>query len=111
MLPPGWAQCWRRGPSGFPDLTRGNFASLAAFLVIGVGISVFGERLRRVRQRAALTTEDLRAREAHLRSILDTVPDAMIVIDEEGRIQSFSTAAERLFGYTAGEVIGQTSRC
>ena len=95
---------------GFSDLTRGNFASLAAFLVIGVGISVFGERLRRVRHRAALTTEDLRAREAHLRSILDTVPDAMIVIDEEGRIQSFSSAAERLFGYAAGEVVGENIR-
>jgi len=47
---------------------------------------------------------ELDGREAHLRSILATVPDAMIVIDESGRIQSFSSAAERLFGYTADEV-------
>ena len=53
---------------------------------------------------------DLRAREAHLRSILDTVPDAMVVIDEDGLIQGFSTAAERLFGYAADEVIGQNVR-
>jgi PAS domain S-box-containing protein len=38
------------------------------------------------------------AREAHLKSILDTVPDAMIVIDDRGIMQSFSSAAERLFG-------------
>lgn len=49
----------------------------------------------------------LRLREDHLRSILATVPDAMVVIDERGLIQSFSTAAEMLFGYTASEVIGQ----
>ena len=49
----------------------------------------------------------LRAREAHLRSILETVPDAMVVIDEAGRIQSFSAAAERLFGYENTEVLGQ----
>jgi two-component system sensor kinase FixL len=49
----------------------------------------------------------LRAREAHLRSILETVPDAMVVIDEAGRIQSFSAAAERLFGYESAEVLGQ----
>ncbi|MCB5175747.1 PAS domain S-box protein [Microvirga lenta] len=51
--------------------------------------------------------EALKAREAHLRSILETVPDAMIVIDEQARIQSFSVAAERLFGCTAEEVIGE----
>ena len=43
---------------------------------------------------------------ALLRSILDTVPDAMVVIDEMGTVQFFSTAAERLFGYTADEVRG-----
>jgi two-component system sensor kinase FixL len=47
------------------------------------------------------------AREAHLRSILETVPDAMIVIDEAARMQSFSTAAERLFGWAAAEMIGE----
>lgn len=46
-------------------------------------------------------------REAHLRSILDTVPDAMIVIDAHGVMQSFSAMAERLFGYTAEESIGR----
>lgn len=47
-----------------------------------------------------------RASESHLRSILSTVPDAMIVIDDQGSIISFSAAAERLFGYAAAEVIG-----
>jgi two-component system, LuxR family, sensor kinase FixL len=50
--------------------------------------------------------ETLRTRESHLRSILDTVPDAMIVIDGHGIIQLFSTAAERLFGYSERESIG-----
>jgi len=44
--------------------------------------------------------------EGHLRSILATVPDAMIVIDEVGLILSFSAAAEKMFGYTEREVIG-----
>jgi len=46
-------------------------------------------------------------REARLRSVLETAPDAIITIDERGIIQSFSHAAEKLFGYAAGEVIGQ----
>ncbi|WP_117194442.1 hybrid sensor histidine kinase/response regulator [Rhizobium terrae] len=50
---------------------------------------------------------NLAEREAHLRSILDTVPEAMVVIDEAGTITSFSAAAERLFGYTEDEVFGR----
>ncbi len=49
----------------------------------------------------------LQEREAHFRSILDTVPDAMIVIDETGVVHSFSVAAERLFGYDAAEILGK----
>ncbi|MCF2514532.1 PAS domain S-box protein [Sphingomonas sp. G124] len=45
--------------------------------------------------------------EAHLRSILATVPDAMVVIDELGIILSFSAAAEKMFGYLETEVVGE----
>lgn len=51
--------------------------------------------------------EALREREARLRSILDTAPEALITISERGLIQSFSRSAEVLFGYTADEVIGK----
>jgi two-component system sensor kinase FixL len=46
-------------------------------------------------------------REAHLRSILDTVPDGMIVIDERGTVQYFSATAARMFGYAEDEVVGR----
>jgi two-component system, LuxR family, sensor kinase FixL len=75
--------------------------------VIGIGVSVIGGRLQRMRLRAAASTQDVVAREAHLQSILETIPDAMVVIDEQGIVQSFSTAAERLFGYKAAEAIGR----
>lgn len=48
-----------------------------------------------------------RDREARLQSILETVPDAIITIDERGAIESFSSAAERLFGYSADEIVGR----
>ena len=47
------------------------------------------------------------ASEEHLRSILETVPDAMIVIDEQAKIHSFSVTAQRLFGFEAEEIIGR----
>lgn len=75
-------------------------ASSIGFLVSGVAIAAFGGWMWTTRLAAA-------AREAHLNSILDTVPDAMIVIDNKGIIQSFSAAAERLFGYLSPEVRGR----
>ena len=59
---------------------------------------------------SAATDAQLIESEAHLRSILDTVPDALIVIDEQGVMQSFSTAAERQFGWSAQEAIGRNVR-
>ena len=46
-------------------------------------------------------------REERMRSILDTVPDAIVLIDEKGTVESFSPAAARLFGYSAAQMVGQ----
>lgn len=48
-----------------------------------------------------------RSRETHLRAILDAVPAAIVTIDEQGLIRSFSSRAEAQFGYSAAEVIGR----
>ena len=95
------------GPSLY---AAASIMDATAFTLIGIGVSFGGEMLRRSRQRAAISTRDTLAREAHLQSILDTVPEAMIVIDERGVVQSFSSAAERLFGYTPAEAVGQNVR-
>lgn len=44
--------------------------------------------------------------EASIRSILDAVPEALVIIDQQGMIKTFSASAEALFGYRAQEVIG-----
>lgn len=80
---------------------------IAVLALVGIGGGFAGERRRSSIRQGERTHAELVAREAHLRSILETVPDAMVVIDDHGRMQSFSTAAERLFGYRAGEVVGQ----
>jgi len=100
--------------SDFPALGQFELMSGALFAIIGLGVAWWGGQLTETRDEAQGatrdlldTTQDLLAREAHLKSILETVPDAMIVIDEHGAIQSFSLAAERLFGYRDTEVIGK----
>jgi two-component system sensor kinase FixL len=64
-----------------------------------------------VREASLLGSAPLPEREALLRAILETSPDALITIDEDGLIQSFNPAAERMFGYGAAEVIGQNVSC
>jgi two-component system sensor kinase FixL len=81
--------------------------AMVVFLLLGGASGLAGERLRRAAETARAAFSDLAAREAHLKSILDTVPDAMIVIDERGVIQSFSSAAERQFGWTNPQVLGR----
>jgi two-component system, LuxR family, sensor kinase FixL len=62
---------------------------------------------------AALTLDSapLPEREALLRAILETSPDGLITIDEDGVIQSFNPAAEWMFGYDMVEVIGRNVSC
>jgi two-component system sensor kinase FixL len=74
----------------FPNLTVPEVVNAVAFVLIGAGMAWGGEQLQRNRVQAAISANDVHARAAHLTSILDTVPDAMIVIDERGIIHSFS---------------------
>lgn len=65
----------------------------------------YGKLIRDITQQRA---EQFRAAasENHYRSILATVPDAMVVTNRAGNILSFSAAAERLFGLSESEVVG-----
>ncbi|MGQ4273546.1 PAS domain S-box protein [Terrihabitans sp. B22-R8] len=85
----------------------GDALDAIGFATLGAGIALLGQHFRTARLQAKAAVQGLREREAHLQSILDTVPDAMIVIDVRGTMQSFSSAAERLFGWTAEEAIGR----
>jgi two-component system sensor kinase FixL len=51
--------------------------------------------------------QTIRDSEARLRSLVDSAVDGIVVIDAHGRIESFNRSAERLFGYSAAEVLGQ----
>lgn len=50
-------------------------------------------------------------RGVELHALIDTVPDAMVVIDDHGIIRSFSMGAEQMFGYVEDEVRGENVRC
>jgi two-component system sensor kinase FixL len=99
----------------FPFRYRVLQANSAVRVIEGTARCIFGEGgelIRTIGVNIDVTEREereaaLQRREAQLRSILETVPDAMVVIDERGLIQSFSAAAERMFGYQADELIGK----
>jgi two-component system sensor kinase FixL len=81
--------------------------NIVLLLIVGTMIAWLGGLLHRSRTEWASTKLALQRREAHLQSILDTVPDASIVIDADGTMTSFNRAAERQFGYRPEEVLGR----
>ena len=82
-------------------------ADIATATVFAGGLSYLGALWRQTQQLSREGQERLDAAERHLRSVLDTVPDATVVIDEMGTMVSFNRAAERQFGYTEAEAIGK----
>ncbi|MES9967276.1 MAG: PAS domain S-box protein [Sedimenticola sp.] len=58
-----------------------------------------------------VSEERLKDEKARTNAVLDTVIDAIITIDSKGCIESFNPAAERIFGYSADEVIGNNVNC
>jgi two-component system sensor kinase FixL len=102
LLPAGWLLA-SAGPAALA-------IDLGALVLAGLAVSVFGETFTRALARAGETATLLQRHEAHLQSILDTVPDATVVIGVDGVIVTFNAAAVRQFGYAPEEAVGQNVR-
>jgi two-component system sensor kinase FixL len=87
-----------------------NFSEMVVIGIVGVAIALVGEILHSARKAIEKAQSRADSREAHLRSVLDTVLDASIVSTKDGTIVSFNAAAIRQFGYSEEEAIGQNLR-
>ncbi len=90
------------GSSQTDVLLRGLiFTSFVVVIAMGT------EAFRRFQTRANATLTELQKSEALMRTILETGPDAMLIIGADGAISRFSPAGEALFGWSADEVVGR----
>lgn len=94
-------------PVGLAIVDRVDWISLAIFLATGVAIAVLNGRIRSAEVSRLETARLAVARAERLSTIINTTVDAIIVIDESGLIEEFNVGAERLFGYSAAEIVGR----
>jgi PAS domain S-box-containing protein len=78
--------------------------------VAGLLVSRLHRRLRAEAAAADARGRDLRRSESRTRLVLDSAPDAFVSIDAGGAITTWNAAAERMFGWSAGEVAGRELR-
>jgi two-component system sensor histidine kinase/response regulator len=70
-------------------------------------IGILADNFRSLAKRVTTQLRHLEEKEAHLRSIIETAVDGIIVINERGNIEAFNPAAEQIFGYRTAEVLGR----
>jgi PAS domain S-box-containing protein len=83
-----------------PFLRAGTIVGGTALLLIAAGVLVFFRVSKPMLQRIGDSEE-------RFRSISQTAPDAIIMMDSEGKASFWNNAAERIFGYKGSEARGQ----
>jgi two-component system sensor kinase FixL len=77
-------------------------------LVVGLLLTLVAIAAVGLAYRVAIRAEQSESRAGErLKAVIDNAHDAIITIDDRGRIETFNKAASRIFGYEPGEVLGR----
>lgn len=83
-------------------------AMLATITVVATAIGTFLTRtIARDYEQLAIAKEQRRETDETFQALFDTIETGTIATDQQGIIQIYNPAAERLFGYSAQEALGQ----
>jgi hypothetical protein len=95
---------WRRAATGIAALAGAFIVVLTGFL--GVVIRLQRRHESELKQNRSLNAS-LRESEARANQIIESAPDAMLLVDAGGRIQRLNVRADVMFGYERGVLVGQ----
>ena len=84
-------------------------AGAADYLVKGEIDAPLLERIIRYSLQQAFSIEKMHSSELKFRSVIQSASDAIFLVDENGIVILWNKAAERIFGYTEEEIVGQPS--
>lgn len=76
-------------------------------LLVAGGALVLHSQIKPVTARITKSEQDAREKELRMRTVIETVGEGIITLDEQSNIESFNEAASEIFGYTQEEIIGQ----
>ena len=100
IVPPLWERVW--------------FRIIVALAFLAVLFGAFRYRVTQLRRTNVLLnklvkdrTKEIKESEEQVQTIIKNAPDAVIAMDEDGRIVKWNAKSEVLFGWTEGEVIGR----
>ena len=91
----------------FADLYSKNRALLAEMAEHRRADEELRELNATLEQRVTDRTEALRESEGKFRALLETAPDAIVIVDQQGIIVLANALTEQLFGYSRAELLGQ----
>ena len=93
--------------AGLIPIESGDVVAAVAYLVVGSAIVALTGLVRVAERRAEGRERSLRVQDAEREAVMMNMGEGLYTVDTEGRVTFINSAAQRLFGWESGELLGR----